>query len=112
MTLSGDGTTHKGIQYLSRHVVAILPNSDPMKDCFLGIIPEVNHTITTQFEGWKETIQFLCEKYNESSLGNEVPANPTHVWEKLRGHLSDHASDQKKLSATLQRYRRECDREL
>lgn len=65
-----------------------------------------------QFEGWKETIQHLCDDYNRSPLGNMVPANPTRVWGGLRGYLSDHASDQKKLSATLQKYRWECDREL
>lgn len=30
----------------------------------------------------------------------------------VKGYLSDHASDQKKLSAMLDEYRRECDREL
>ena len=111
-TLSGDGTTHKSIQYSSRYAVAIHPGSDPPKDCFLGIMPEVNHTTNTQFEGWKQTIQRLCDDYNNSPLGKMVPANPTRIWEKLRGYLSDHASDQKKLSAMLQRYRWECDREL
>jgi hypothetical protein len=112
MTLSGDGTTHKNIQYSSRHAIAIPPNSDPPKDLFLGITPEVNHTTATQFEGWKETIQHLCDDYNESPLGNMEPINPTCVWEKVKGYLGDHASDQKKLSATLQRYHWECDREL
>jgi hypothetical protein len=112
MTLSGDGTSHKNIQYSSRHTVAIPQNDDSPKDCFLGIVPEVNHTTATQFEGWKETIQHLCDNYNDSPLGNNEPVNPTCVWEKLRGYLSDHASDQKKLSAALQKYRWECDREL
>jgi hypothetical protein len=110
--MSGDGTSHKSIQYSSRYAVVIPQNSDPPKDCFLGITPEVNHTTLTQFEGWKETLQHLCDNYNESPLGNEAPANPIHMWEKLRGYLSDHASDQRKLSATLERYRWECDREI
>jgi len=110
--VSGDGTSHKNIQYSSRHAVTIPENGDPPKDCFLGITPEVNHTTTTQFEGWKETIKCLCDNYNKSPLGGEVPANPTRVWGKLRGYMSDHASDQKKLSSTLQEYRWECDREL
>ena len=112
MTWSGDGTTHKSIQYSSRHAVAIPESGGPPKDCFLGIVPEVNHATATQFEGWKETIEHLCHNFNASPLGNKEPANPTRVWEKLRGYLSDHASDQKKLSATLQKYRCECDREL
>src|SRR6266478_1905530 len=107
-TLSGDGTTHKSIQYSSRHAVAI-PSSGPPKDFFLGIAPEVNHTTSMQFEGWKETIQHLCDDYNQSPLGNVEPAKPTRVWEKLRGYLSDHASDQKKLSNALEKYRSECD---
>ena len=113
MTTSGDGTSHKSIQYSSRHAVTIPQNAgDSPKDCFLGIAPEVNHTTTTQFEGWKETIKHLCDNYNGSPLGKAAPANPVCVWQKLRGYLSDHASDQKKLSAALQRYRWECDREL
>ena len=112
ITLSGDGTTHKNIQYSSRHAVAIPKDNDPPKDCFLGVTPEVNHTTDTQFEGWKQTIQHLCDNYNNSPLGSAEPANPTHIWGKVRGYLSDHASDQKKLSGMLQQYRRECDREL
>jgi len=112
LTLSGDGTTHKNIQFSSRHAVAIPPNDNPPKDCFLGIIPEVNHTTATQFEGWKQTIRHLCDNYNSSPLGITTPANPIHLWEKMRGYLSDHASDQKKLSTVLEQYRRECDREL
>lgn len=104
MTFSGDGTSHKNIQYSSRHAVAIPAGDDPPKDCFLGITPEVNHTTTMQFEGWKETAQHLCDDYNESPLGNQVPASPACMWEKLRGYLSDHASDQKKLSDSLQQY--------
>ena len=110
--MSGDGTSHKNIQYSSRHAVAIPPNGDTPKDCFLGIAPEVNHTTVTQFEGWKETIQHLCDEYNRSPLGNQLPTNPIIVWERLRGYLSDHASDQKKLSSALQKYQQECDREL
>ena len=112
MTFSGDGTSHKNIQYSSRYAIAIPTNGGPPKDCFLGITPEVNHTTATQFEGWKETLGHLYDNYNKSPLGNEAPTDPARMWEKLTGYLSDHASDQKKLSATLERYRRECDREL
>ncbi|KAF9779017.1 hypothetical protein BJ322DRAFT_1013778, partial [Thelephora terrestris] len=112
MTMSGDGTSHKSIQYSSRYAVVIPLNSQPPKDCFLGITPKVNHTTATQFEGWKETLQHLCDNFNKSPLGNEAPADPTRMWQKLKGYLSDHASDQKKLSAALERYRWECDREL
>ena len=109
MTFSGDGTSHKNIQYSSRYAIAIPTNSGPPKDCFLGITPEVNHMTATQFEGWKEMLGYLCDNYNKSPLGNEAPTDPARMWEKLTGYLSNYASDQKKLSATLERYRRECD---
>ena len=112
MTLSGDGTSHKNIQFSSRHAVIIPKNGDPPRDSFLGITPEVNHTTDTQFNGWRQTFQHLCDNYNKSPLGNMVPASPVKLWALLRGYLSDHASDQKKLSTMLQRYRWECDREL
>ena len=111
-TLSGDGTTHKNIQFSSRHAVAIPPNNGPPTDLFLGIVPEVNHTTNTQLEGWKRTFYHLCDDFNESHLGGIVPANPIKLWAMVKGYLSDHASDQKKLSAMLEEYRRECDREL
>jgi hypothetical protein len=112
MTMSGDGTTHKNIQFSSRHVTVISSNDGHPKDLFLGVVPEVNHTTDTQFEGWKQTIQDLCNTYNKSPLGNTIPASSTKIWEKLKGYLSDHASDQKKLSGMLERFRWECDREL
>ena len=112
MTLSGDGTSHKNIQFSSRHAVTIPPDGDPPKDSFLGIMPEVNHTTNTQFDGWKQMFRHLCDNYNKSPLGNMVPANPVKLWALLRGYLSNHASDQKKLSTMLQRYRWECEREL
>ena len=112
MTFSSDGTSHKNIQFLSRHAAVIPPNDGPPNDFFLGVIPEVNHTTNTQFEGWKQTIENLCETYNKSPIGNAAPASSTKIWEKLRGFLSDHASDQKKLSGMLEQFRRECDQEL
>ena len=112
MTFSSDGTSHKNIQFLSRHVTILPQDDNPPVDFFLGVNPEVNHTTNTQFNGWKQTIQDLCKTYNESPIGNAVPADPTKLWEKLRGFLSDHASDQKKLSGMLEKFRQECDREL
>jgi hypothetical protein len=112
MTLSGDGTTHKKIQFSSRYATAIPPDGGPPKDLFLGITPEVNHTTDTQFEGWKQTFLHLCDNFNKSPLGNMVPTNPAKLWVLLRGYLSDHASDQKKLSTMLEGYRQEFDREL
>ena len=44
ITLSSDGTTHKSIQYSSRHAVAIPENGDPPKDRFLGVTPEKGRT--------------------------------------------------------------------
>ena len=112
MTMSGDGTTHKNIQFSSRHAAVIPPDGNPPKDVFLGITPEVNHTTDTQFEGWKLTIRHLCDVYNGSPMGKVVRAEPARIWERLRGYLSDHASDQKKLAGFLQGFRRDCDREL
>jgi len=112
MTVSGDGTSHKNIQFSSRHVVMIPSGSDPPKDFFLGIAPEVNHTTETQLQGWKQTFQHLCDDFNKSPLGKIASANPVKLWAILTGYLSDHSSDQKKLSTMLQKYRWECDREL
>ena len=47
MTITGDETSHKNIQFSSRHKAVIPPDGNPPKDVFLGITPEVNY----QFEG-------------------------------------------------------------
>jgi len=112
LSLSGDGTSHDNIQFSSRHITTVPADiaCNP-KDSFMGVRPEVNHTTDTQFEGWKDVVVNFCTTYNDNP-DTKYTVNPENVWQQARGYLGDHAADQKKLSAKLEAYRRECDREV
>ena len=58
MTMTGprDETSHKNIQFSSRHTAVI------------------------QFEGWKQTDLHLCNAY-KSPVGKFARADPTRIWE-------------------------------
>lgn len=75
----------------------------------MGIRPELNHTTATQAEGWKDTVLDFCTVYN-GHPDSKQKVDPAKVWQLVCGYLGDHASDQKKLSASLEAYRQECDR--
>jgi len=112
LTFSGDGTGCKNIQHDSRYITAIpLNRADPI-DYFVGIKPEVNHAAATQLAGWKTTVDQLCMTFNASPLGKDQPIDPLKIWQKLTGYLSDHASDQKKVSNGLEEMHRTADHEL
>jgi len=112
LSLSGDGASHNNIQFSSRHVTST--PADPAchpKDSFVGIRPELNHTTTTQLEGWKDSLYEFCASNNNHPDAKCI-VDPASIWQRVRGYLGDHAADQKKLSGMLETYRRECDREV
>lgn len=77
----------------------------------MGVHPELNHTTATQLEGWKDIVERFCAAYNDHPNAKHV-VDPASVWQRIHGYLGDHAADQKKLSSSLEAFRRECDREL
>ena len=77
----------------------------------MGVRPELNHTTTTQLQGWKDTIYEFCAS-NNNNLDAKCFVDPASVWQRARGYLGDHAADQKKLSGMLETYHRDCDREV
>ena len=109
---SADGTGCKNIQHDSRYITVIPPDHTNPTDYFVGIKPEVNHTAATQLAGWKTTVDRLCATFNDSPLGKNQPIDPLKIWQKLTGYLSDHASDQKKISNGLEKMHQDADREL
>jgi len=112
LTMSSDGTTHKNVQFSSRHTTTIPADlaSHP-KDSFMGVHPELNHTTATQLEGWKDLLTHFCVEYNRHP-DTKCVVDPATIWQKLRGYLGDHAADQKKLSGQLEAYHRECNHEV
>jgi len=77
----------------------------------MGVRAELNHTTTTQVQGWKDTILDYCAEFN-GHPDSDCIVDPASVWQMACGYLGNHAADQKKLSRMLETYQRECDREV
>ncbi|KAH7922726.1 hypothetical protein BV22DRAFT_1016713 [Leucogyrophana mollusca] len=112
VTLSGDGTTHKNINYQSHHVTYALPDGQTTTR-FVGVMHEVNHTSKTQFEGWKERVGDMYTTYNECmSAGGQETVEVRQFPAKVKGMLTDHAEDQKKLARLIAEWKQWCEREV
>ncbi|KAG2122911.1 hypothetical protein DEU56DRAFT_760188 [Suillus clintonianus] len=96
VTLSGDGTTHKNINYQSHHVTLTLPDGQTATR-LAGILHEVNHTSETQLQGWKHQANEMYSTYNDV-MGGHNTADIRDFAPKVKGMLTDHAEDQKKLT--------------
>lgn len=110
LTLSGDGTTHKNINYQSHHITYHLPDGE-VTTRFAGILHEVNHTSETQLSGWKKQIASMYKTYNEVQE-NHTPVDPCEFVSKTKGMLTDHAEDQKKLTRLFVDWKHSCEREV
>ncbi|THH13279.1 hypothetical protein EW146_g6916 [Bondarzewia mesenterica] len=103
-TISGDGTTHKKLNYESQHLYYRLSPSDstPVSRT-LGVHSSINHTSETQLDGWKDSFTDIYETYNEwkTAVGAKSSLTLADLLAKFKGMLSDHAADQKKLFALL-----------
>jgi hypothetical protein len=66
LTVSGDGTTHRNVNFKSRHVHMKVPdyNSDDSskekhKSRLIGVDSATDHSSQTQFDGWKRRFNNL-----------------------------------------------------
>jgi hypothetical protein len=79
--LSGDGTTHRAVNYESKYVTLRVPDyksralgDDPSAmmsvpaDHFFGISSAPNHTSETQLEGWAIVVREFFELYKTLCL--------------------------------------------
>ncbi|PCH34814.1 hypothetical protein WOLCODRAFT_19599 [Wolfiporia cocos MD-104 SS10] len=94
ITLSGDGTTHKHINYESCHIYINNGNSH-------------NHTSEVQLEGWKAITSDIYETYNASLHGQQNPQDVRSFPTKVTGANTDHAEDQKKLITLIRDHQEE-----
>ncbi|EGO28218.1 hypothetical protein SERLADRAFT_405857 [Serpula lacrymans var. lacrymans S7.9] len=95
ITLSGDGTTHKYVNYESRHIMFTTSSGEKV-NCAIGVHSAINHTSETQLEGWWELILEMYRTYNVSSRAKEYQADPREFYLAVKGVSMDHAEDQKK----------------
>ncbi|EGN92224.1 hypothetical protein SERLA73DRAFT_157120 [Serpula lacrymans var. lacrymans S7.3] len=97
ITLSGDGTTHKYVNYESRHIMFTTSSGEKV-NCAIGVHSAINHTSETQLEGWWELILEMYRTYNVSSRAKEYQADPREFYLAVKGVSMDHAEDQKKFA--------------
>jgi hypothetical protein len=115
-TLSGNGTSHRHINYESKHIMLFAPSYDSLTTPvttpatrFLGISSAADHASETQFKGWQDTFAEMLAVYNESL------SQGLHDWQslfdliaKLVGASTDHATNQKKLVGLLKGWKEVC----
>lgn len=110
LTMSSDGTTHKHVNFESRHIHLKVPtyNSEDSveihKSRLVGVDSATDHSSETQLEGWKTKINDLLELYNQSPLSHrcQVALTVSDFFARLCGMSGDHAKDQKKLAKLLE----------
>ena len=110
ITLSGDGTTHKNINYQSHHITYTLPNG-VVATRFAGIRHEVNHTSETQLGGWQSTASSMYDTYN-SIRSSQTTADAREFPIKAKGMITDHAEDQRKLVRLFEGWKQATEREV
>ncbi|KIM88216.1 hypothetical protein PILCRDRAFT_3255 [Piloderma croceum F 1598] len=122
LTISGDGTTDKHLNYESKHGLLVTPtysmdldapvmNTIPTQ-CFFSINAAVDHKSETQLQGWKDLVKRMYKVYNESPLGHHRPFNPLEFAQLVAGMNTDHAEDQKKLFRLFETWKASCKREM
>ncbi|KAE9392205.1 hypothetical protein BT96DRAFT_1000611 [Gymnopus androsaceus JB14] len=110
-TISGDGSTHRSINYES-HFITV--NKDGThKSYFAGLTRAPTHTSQEQCDAWERLFRHLTAVYNASPLAKQNGLiDVRELIQLLTGMLSDHAEDQKKLAALLEALKQAWDREL
>lgn len=76
---------------------------------FVGISHKVNHSSKTQLEGWQELITEMYSTYNQCM---NTAIDYREFVEKVKGMLTDHAEDQKKLVRLFLGWKQTCEREV
>ncbi|KAG2337689.1 hypothetical protein BDR05DRAFT_1004857 [Suillus weaverae] len=103
LTISGDGTTHKNVNYELRIIELKTPSytaASPQKHHarVISVSSSINHTSETQISGWKEEISHLSSTFSQSPFAkcSGLSLDIDSFLKKLKGMHTDHASDQKK----------------
>ncbi|KZP10314.1 hypothetical protein FIBSPDRAFT_913879 [Athelia psychrophila] len=122
ITLSGDGTTNKHINFEAKHGTMRIPDyasnpSNPILSTiptqrFFGISTATDHKSETQLRGWVDLLDRMYKVYNSSPLGRRKPLNPLEFARLATGMNTDHAEDQKKLFRLFREWKEACEREM
>lgn len=107
MTVSMDGTTHKNINYESRHLnlrVPIYDSEEEEEELYkhhsrlLGVHSAFDHKSESQVAGLMTILTRLAERFSQSPLAmrGKASVRVEDILRKMKGMNSDHAEDQKK----------------
>ncbi|KAI0047122.1 hypothetical protein FA95DRAFT_1492966 [Auriscalpium vulgare] len=123
-TVSCDGTSHKDLQYESRHITVTAPsydgkaagdtdNSDSApahKVRLLSVQTTVNHTSESQLEGIKESLTAVANAYTQSPLAKRtsITLEAEEIIRKWTGLNTNHAANQQKLYRLACMWKAEC----
>ncbi|KAI0054449.1 hypothetical protein BV25DRAFT_1888666 [Artomyces pyxidatus] len=117
-TYSVDGTSHRDLQYESRHIAVVAPSSylageqsAPTHQVrLISVTTTVNHTSETQLEGIKESLEAVRKAFADSPLAkrNAITLEAEEIMRKWSGLNTDHAADQQKLYRLACLWKAEC----
>ncbi|KAJ7767857.1 hypothetical protein DFH07DRAFT_915471 [Mycena maculata] len=102
-TGSGDGTSHKNLNYESQFIFV------KEKLLALGLTQDISEE---QMAGWMRLIEEMYAAYNASPLGRAYPEDFRTFFIKITGMTTDHAADQKKLWTLFLEMKKRMDREV
>ncbi|KAJ7082601.1 hypothetical protein C8R43DRAFT_909620 [Mycena crocata] len=102
VTLSGDGTKIRHIDYKAKHVTFRDPATGQPITRILDITSAPDHTSEAQMAGWRAVIEDgLIKTYNTLPLGQLNPIDEDEFITFIKALGTDHANDQKKLARLI-----------
>ena len=104
LTGSGDGTSHRNVQYYSWHInlkASDYESSDGAKQHvtrFLGITPSFDSSSEESIKDWNLVLDSVVDLYNRSPLGKRHGSllRTVDIFAKLVGMMTDHCAKEKK----------------
>ncbi|KAK6987848.1 hypothetical protein R3P38DRAFT_2574273, partial [Favolaschia claudopus] len=108
VTMSGDGTSRRHIEYQSNHIHMRVPVkhddgsvilSEEPRIRFAGIKSTVDHSAAKSKEAWLTVYEEIMTAYNASPIGRRLgKLDLRMICRRLRGMCGDHANNEKAIS--------------
>ncbi|TEB22546.1 glutamic acid-rich protein [Coprinellus micaceus] len=114
-TLSGDGTTHRAINYNSRHISLKVDDHTTgeasHKTRFLGIMPSLDGSSAESIKDWEKMLGNISDLLSRSPFAQRHHKGTLHLagmFAKLVGVNSDHCSKEKKDAQALKAWKEDA----
>ena len=111
VTFSADGTTHRNINYNSRHINLKVEDygandgSQKRATRFLGVMSSLDGTSEQSLKDWDNALATIADIFNRSPMGKQYGQllRTVDIFSKLAGMLTDHCAKEKKDVAALEK---------